>query len=148
MQDYVNDNNVEDVLRLVLNKADGYMERYSYNKDTKALQASFDVYKTADRLLNEIKVQLGDVESKLFWRRYSRRLYERAIEASYFLGNFNDAFYFFEKSRAVILTDELNEHTRLSDADAVPRRNKRKILNLKRIGMLISWVGGVHSDPA
>ena len=133
VQDYVNDNNVEDVLRLVLNKADGYLERYYYSKDPKALQASFDVYKTADRLLNEIKVQLGDVESKLFWRRYSRRLYERAIEASYFLGNLNDAYYFFEKSRAVILNDELNEHTRLSDADAVRLAEiKRKILNLKK----------------
>ena len=133
VQDYVNDNNVEDVLRLVLNKADGYLERYYYNKDINALQSSFAVYKTADRLLNEIKVQLGDVESKLFWRRYSRRLYERAIEASYFLGNLNDAFYFFEKSRAVILADELNEHTRLSDADAVRLAEiKRKILNLKK----------------
>ncbi len=133
VQDYVNDNNVEDVLRLVLNKADGYLERYYYSKDSKALQTSFDVYKTADRLLNEIKVQLGDAESKLFWRRYSRRLYERAIEASYSLGNVDDAFYFFEKSRAVILSDELNEHTRLSDADAVRLAEiKRKILNLKK----------------
>jgi CHAT domain-containing protein len=133
VQDYVNDNNVEDVLRVVLNKADGYLERYFYNKDPKALQASFDVYKTADRLLNEIKVQLGDEESKLFWRRYSRRLYERAIEASYFLGNYNNAFYFFEKSRAVILADELNEHTRLSDVDALQLAEmKRKILTLKK----------------
>ena len=133
VQDYVNDNNVEDVLRLVLNKADGYLERYYYSKDPKALESSFAVYKTADRLLNEIKVQLGDVESKLFWRQYSRRLYEKAIEASYFLGNLNDAFYFFEKSRAVILADELNEHTRLSDVDAVRLAEmKRKILNLKK----------------
>ena len=133
VRDYVNDNNVEDVLRVVLNKADGYLERYSYNKDPKALQASFDVYKTADRMLNEMKVQLGDDESKLFWRRYSRRLYERAIEASYFLGNYNDAFYFFEKSRAVILADELNEHTRLSDVDALQLAEmKRKIQALKK----------------
>jgi len=133
VQDYVNDNNVEDVLRLVLNKADGYLERYYHKKDINALQSAFAIYKTADRLLNEIKVQLGDVESKLFWRQYSRRLYERAIEASYFLGNFNDAFYFFEKSRAVILNDELNEHTRLSDAEAVRLAEiQRKILNLKK----------------
>jgi hypothetical protein len=77
VQDYVNDNNVEDVLRLVLNKADGYLERYYHKKDINALQSAFAIYKTADRLLNEIKVQLGDVESKLFWRQYSRRLYER-----------------------------------------------------------------------
>ena len=133
VRNYVNGNNVEDVLRVVLNKADGYLERYFYNKDRRALQASFDVYKTADRMLNEIKVQLGDEESKLFWRRYSRRLYERAIETSYFLGNYNDAFYFFEKSRAVILADELNEHTRLSDVDALQLAEmKRKILALKK----------------
>ena len=45
VQDYVNDNNVEDVLRLVLNKADGYLERYYYNKDHKALQSSFEFIK-------------------------------------------------------------------------------------------------------
>ena len=30
-------------------------------KTQRRLQSSFDVYKTADRLLNEMKVQLGDV---------------------------------------------------------------------------------------
>ena len=48
-------------------------------------------------------------ESKLFWRSDSRRLYENAIEACYLQNNLDDAFYFFEKSRAVLLQDQLNE---------------------------------------
>jgi tetratricopeptide (TPR) repeat protein len=133
VQDYVSANDVENVLNLVLNKADAYLERFYFLKESRSLHNALDVYKTADQLLSAIRIQLGDLESKLFWRRYSRRLYERAIEASYLLGYVNDAFYFFEKSRAVILADELNEHTRLSDNDVLQLAEiKRKILALKK----------------
>jgi len=133
VQDYVNANNVENVLNLVLTKADAYLERFYSFKDPGSLNNALDVYKTADQLLSAIRMQLGDLESKLFWRRYSRRLYERAIEASCLTGSLDDAFYFFEKSRAVILTDELNEHTKLSDYDVVRLAAiKRKILTLKK----------------
>jgi tetratricopeptide (TPR) repeat protein len=133
VQDYVTANDVENVLQLVLNKADAYLERFYWLRDPANLHSALDIYKTADQLLSAIRIQLGDLESKLFWRRYSRRLYERAIEASYLLGYISDAFYFFEKSRAVILTDELNEHTRLSDVDALRLAElKRKMLILKK----------------
>jgi tetratricopeptide (TPR) repeat protein len=133
VQDYVNANDVEHVLSLVLNKADAYLERFYFLKDPASLHNALDVYKTADQLLSAIRIQLGDLESKLFWRRYSRRLYERAIEASYLLGHVNDAFYFFEKSRAVILTDELNEHTTLSGNDVLRLAEiKRKMLALRK----------------
>ena len=133
VQEYVNENNVEDVLRIVLDKANGYLQRFSFNKDRKDLQSSLQVYKTADQLLNAIKVQLGDLESKLFWRRYATRLYENAIEASYLEGNLNNVFYFFEKSRAVILTDQLNEQAGISESDALKLAAlRKKILMLKR----------------
>jgi CHAT domain-containing protein len=116
-----------------LNKADAYLQRFSFHKDRKDLQSSLDVYKTADQLLNAIKVQLGDLESKLFWRRYATRLYENAIEAAYLEGNVNNVFYFFEKSRAVILTDQLNEQAGISDSDALKLAAlRKKILMLKR----------------
>src|SRR4029453_444984 len=133
VQDYVNENNVEDVLRIVLNKADAYLQRFSFHKDRRDLESSLEVYKTADQLLNAIKVQLGDLESKLFWRRYATRLYENAIEAAYLEGNVNNVFYFFEKSRAVILTDQLNEQAGISDSDALKLAAlRKKILMLKR----------------
>ena len=133
VEDYVNANDVENVLNLVLNKADAYLVRFYFLKDPRSLHNALDIYKTADQLLSAIRIQLGDLETKLFWRQFSRRLYERAIKASYLLGYANDAFYFFEKSRAVILTDELNEHTRLSDVDALRLSElKRRILTLKK----------------
>ena len=133
VQDFVNENNVEDVLRIVLNKADGYLQRFLFNKDRKDLQSSLEVYERADQLLNAIKVQLGDLESKLFWRRYATRLYENAIEAAYIQGNMDNVFYFFEKSRAVILADQLNEQAGISDSDALKLAAlRKKILMLKR----------------
>src|SRR4030095_2673543 len=126
-------NNVEDVLRIVLNKADAYLQRFSFHKDRRDLESSLEVYETSDQLLNAIKVQLGDLESKLFWRRYATRLYENAIEAAYIQGNMNNVFYFFEKSRAVILTDQLNEQAGISDSDALKLAAlRKKILMLKR----------------
>ena len=44
-----------------------------------------------------------------FWRDKTRSLYENAIEACYLLNDPEKAFYFFEKSRAVLLNDQLNE---------------------------------------
>jgi len=133
VQEYVNENNVEDVLRIVLNKADAYLQRFSFSKNRNDLQSCLEVYKTADQLLNGIKVQLGDLESKLFWRSYAARLYENAIEAAYLEGNVNNVFYFFEKSRAVILTDQLSEQARINDRDALRLAAlRKKNLMLKR----------------
>src|SRR5207248_939089 len=103
----------------VLTKADAYLDQFYSVRDPSSLHKALNIYKTADQLLSAIRIQLGDLESKLFWRRYSRRLYERAIEVSYLTGSLDDAFYFFEKSRAVILSDQLNEHTRLRDFDVL-----------------------------
>ena len=48
-------------------------------------------------------------ESKLYCRNKTRSIYERAIETCYRLGDAEQAFRFFEKSRAVMLADKLNE---------------------------------------
>ncbi|MGZ8558836.1 MAG: CHAT domain-containing protein, partial [Chitinophagaceae bacterium] len=63
----------------------------------------------------------------------SRRLYEHAIEACYLQGNTADAFYFFEKSRAVLLNDQLNEQRWMGENDILKQTQlKKKILRLER----------------
>ena len=52
--------------------------------------------------------QYGE-QSKLFWREKTRKMYENAIEACYLSGDPQKAYYFFEKSRAVLLSDKLSE---------------------------------------
>ena len=46
-----------------------------------------------------------------------RRLYEHGIEACLLSANNADAFYFFERSKAALLSDQLNEQRRLGEND-------------------------------
>ena len=60
-------------------------------------------------------------------------LYEHAVEAAYLQNNIADAFYFFEKSRAVLLNDQLKRDNKVSNGDIQSLvLLKRKILLLER----------------
>jgi CHAT domain-containing protein len=67
-----------------------------------------------------------ELQSKLLWRSDSRRLYENAVEACYLQGNTDDALYFFEKSRAVLLNDQLNEQRWLAEPDILRQSQLKK----------------------
>ena len=66
-------------------------------------------YRNADQILEMVKGEQFETESQLFWRASSRRLYEHAIEACWLAVNVDQGYYFFEKSRAVLLDDQLRE---------------------------------------
>jgi CHAT domain-containing protein len=99
----------EYVINLLLDKADAYLWRFKQNQDELDLQHALRIYKTADRFMDRMKNAQTEISSKLYWRLASRRLYERAIESCYLSGNTDGAFYFFEKSRAVLLYDQLRQ---------------------------------------
>ncbi len=94
---------------LLLNRGDALIDQYKNSGKKEFLSEGIRVYKVTDQLLDKIKYQQTELESKLLWRSDSRRLYEHAIAACYLQNNPVDAFYFFEKSRAVLLQDQLNE---------------------------------------
>ncbi len=97
------------IIDLLLDKADAYFIRFKQNHDDHDLQQALLIYKTADRFMDMMKNAQTEISSKLYWRLTSRRLYERAIESCYLLSNTEEAFYFFEKSRAVLLHDQLRQ---------------------------------------
>ena len=62
-----------------------------------------------DTLITHIRhEQLGE-QSKLYWRNRTREFFTQAIEACYLANDATLTFYFMEKSRAVLLNDQLNE---------------------------------------
>ena len=118
---------------LLINKGDAFRKQYDEKSQKNAIRKAISIYKVADQLLNRIKAEQMDLESKLFWRSDSRRLYENAIEACYLEGNNTDAFYFFERSRAVLLNDQLNEKRFMGEQDIMQQTQiKKKILQLQR----------------
>ena len=106
---YISTSSCENVLTIVLDKADMYLYQYHSTKNISYLDKALRIYKVADLLLNAIKTEQIVSESKLFWRQFVRRLYEHAIQTCFLKHDTENAFYFFEKSRAVLLGDQLNE---------------------------------------
>lgn len=114
---------------LVMDKGDALFEKFKANNELRDLNEAVCVYKVADQLLNSIKAEQSEIESKLFWRYDTRRLYEHAIEACRLQNNMAGAFYFFEKSRAVLLNDQLTAQHWLGAEDSIPlQRIQRKLL--------------------
>jgi len=81
-------------------------EILSLNKNK--LKDALTTYLLLDTLVDYMRWQHQGMASKLFWREKLTMLYEQAIETSYRLNDKASAFYFMEKSRAVLLLDQLN----------------------------------------
>jgi CHAT domain-containing protein len=108
---------IEYVEELLIDRADAYKKQFEKIVDPRVLKQAIQAYKIADKFLDTIKALITDPKSKLFWRSSAKRLYENAIQACYIQKNPTDAFYFFEKSRAVLLNDQLNEQRWLNQDD-------------------------------
>jgi CHAT domain-containing protein len=118
---------------LMTEKGDARLKKYLKTGDANDLRQSIHIYKVTDSLLDRIKVEQIEIESKLFWRETTRRMYEHAINACYLAGDREEAFYFFEKSRAVILNDLLTEQNWQTDKDIKAlAQSKKNISRLER----------------
>jgi CHAT domain-containing protein len=124
------------LLTLIQDKADTWL---SYAKATgdnrQRLQHALDTYKVADQMIDYMRWDHTAEESKLYWRQKTRSMYERAIETCYLLNDAEQAFRFFEKSRAVMLTDKLNElgaRQQLSEAQAQTEKKLREAVSAQQ----------------
>lgn len=87
---------------------------YALEQKGKALAAlgqsdfALHTYMTADGLIDIMRKNRSDVGSDLFWREKTRGIYERALALAFAKQDHDKAFYFFEKSKAVLLLDALH----------------------------------------
>ena len=100
----------EYLLSLIQNKADTWLEyAESTNNKGRQLQRALATYQVADHMIDFMRWAHIGQQSKLYWRQTTRGMYERAIETCLQLKNADQALRFFEKSRAAMLSDKLNE---------------------------------------
>ena len=95
-------------LTTLTDKADTWLEYYKTTKQKENLKIALDTYVTADKLIDLMRFEHTGTQSKLYWRNKTHHLYVQAIETCFLLKNYEKAFYFFEKSKAVLLNDQLN----------------------------------------
>lgn len=97
------------VSTLLANKGESLLLQYKKGKDTTCLRNALLAYEAADRSVDAMRWKQAREESKLYWRQQTKAMYAQAIETCYELNDAEKAFYFFEKSRAVLLNDRLSE---------------------------------------
>ncbi len=106
------------LVHLLIDKGDAYKRQFEATAKPGSLANAIQTYQVADKLLERfIKAQF-ETASRLYWRKDSRQLYENAIRACWLANDPEKAFYFFERSRAVLLAIQLAEQNWL-DNDAI-----------------------------
>lgn len=120
------------VTGMALDKAAALLRYYQITNNKKVLKDVIICYKNLDRYFEKLKSSQTELQSKLFWKTSSRRLYEGAIEACYLARNTEDAFYFFERGRSILLNDEITEQRNMNGSTlAKQAKLKKRILKLE-----------------
>ena len=122
-------NMAEYIASLVLDKADVYLYQFKGTGKISLLKQALESYKTADQVLDKIKQSQFELQSKLTWRKNIRRLYEHAIEAGWLAKDPEKGFYFFEKSRAVLLDDQLKQDRLMQNNEVLEQYKLKTAIN-------------------
>ncbi len=98
------------LLTIIQDKARTWYEygRYTGNDKVK-LELALKTYMLADTMIDHMRWEHSGTITKLFWREHTRSMYDQAIETCFLLDDTEKAFYFLEKAKAVLLSDQLNE---------------------------------------
>ena len=121
------------IIELLIGKGDAFLRQFKETHNRMLAIEAIRIYKISDLLINKIKSEQSEELSKLFWQTSSHQLYEHAIEACYLTNNIDDGFYFFEKSRAVLLNDQLSEQRAMGEEDIIrTTQAKKKVQQLER----------------
>lgn len=126
LDEFIRQRRIGYIATLIVDKAMAFHQKFKATGNLNDIREAVRIYKVADLFLEKIKTEQSDVRSKLFWRSDRRRLYELAIEACHAYANKADAFYFFERSRAVLLYDELNELHWMNKEDIASQAQLKK----------------------
>lgn len=101
--------NTDLVMEIFGKKIQLLLALYKTTQNKMYLSGIFKNALVMDSVITTIRHQHSDEQSKLYWRNRTQRFYENAIEACYLADNAKLAFFFIEKSRAVLLADRLSE---------------------------------------
>ena len=101
--------NKELLLYILENKTWLLLRLYEQKKDKHFLHDCLAAALLTDSVITQLRHKQTGEQSKLYWRDRTRSFFATALKACYAAGNPALAFYYMEKSRAVLLNDKLNE---------------------------------------
>jgi CHAT domain-containing protein/tetratricopeptide (TPR) repeat protein len=118
------------VTTIIANKGSALLERYKQSGDQEDLKLALAAFEVADHAVDVMRWKQYGEQSKLVWRQKTKEMYEQCIAVCFYLKDVEKAYYFFEKSRAVLLNDQLSgaaAEKHIAEKD----RNREKLLRVK-----------------
>ncbi|HTQ28387.1 MAG TPA: CHAT domain-containing tetratricopeptide repeat protein, partial [Puia sp.] len=97
------------VYAIFVDKTEVLLHLYEQTSDSSFLSACLQTALLTDSILNRMRHEQVGEQSKLYWRNQTRDFFRDALQACYLAKDTRLAFFFMEKSRAVLLNDRLNE---------------------------------------
>ena len=119
------------LLNHIVTKANGWIKYYKYDNNKEHLAHALESFTLADQLVDLIRFESTEHQSKLFWREKGASLYMKAVEVSYLLHKPEVAYYFMERNKALLLLEDLtNEEAK--EITNLPQELAQYEFNLKR----------------
>ena len=110
--------------------ADFYYKTYEHTKDNDALQKALQYIKLVDGLIDIIRLENKATNSKLYWRTKGKNLYIKGIKIARLLNNTADAFYFMEKSKVLLLLEDITDEQARTLTN-IPENLQNKLFQFK-----------------
>jgi tetratricopeptide (TPR) repeat protein len=95
-----------DALSYLEDIANFYYKQYQLNTNKQSLNKGLETIIMADRLVDIIRSGSTENRSKLIWRERGSGIYMKGVEISYLLKKSNQAFYFMEKNKSLLLIED------------------------------------------
>ncbi|MUH38191.1 CHAT domain-containing protein [Zobellia amurskyensis] len=96
------------LLNHLVAKANCWLAYYKHDAKTEYLNQSLKTFSLADKLMDMIRFESTENKSKLFWREKGASLYTKAVEVCFLLKKPNEAFYFIERNKALLLLEDIS----------------------------------------
>ena len=105
-----------DLLTYLTDKADAWIDYYEDKKNKEHLNNALHTLQLADSLVDIIRFESTEFQSKLFWRQKGADIYMNAVNVCYQLSLPQKAFYFMEKNKALLLLEDLTHENAKKNA--------------------------------
>ena len=112
-------------------KANGWISYYDNTGNNQHLINAHETFTKADQLIDLIRFESTEQQSKLFWREKGSSLYMKAVVVSNLLNRPQEAYYFMERNKALLLLEDLtNEEAK--EIAQIPTEKAQQEYDLKR----------------
>ncbi len=135
LEKLVNVGNKNDILETLIQKATVLIKLYNSDKDIEYIRLALKNLLYADELVDVLLNVSKEEGSRLYWREEASEVYLKGLMVCEILNKKEKAFYFSEKKKALLLTEDIIKNTDKAKLpqEVLKRENelKKQIFNLE-----------------